>query len=134
MNAIVTDEVTNNYDIGSQRFFYDQSYSCSDETHRDHAKKGNLEPNTNIDAFDFSELNGKISDEGSGGNYLSNEIFYRIARQRERYKKNIVIKTGHLHVPNLEPVIPNDVSVRPYTMNEIIEETTEAIKRCLEYL
>ena len=134
VDAIVTKEVTNNFDITSQRFFYDQSYSCSDETHREHAKKGNLEPNTNIDAFDFSELNGKISEEGSGGNYLSNEIFYRIARQRERYKKNIVIKTGHLHVPNLEPYIPNDVFVRPYTMNEIIEETTEAIKRCLEYL
>ena len=84
--------------------------------------------------FKTGELNGKISEEGSGGNYLSNEIFYRIARQRERYKKNIVIKTGHLHVPNLEPDIPNDVFVRPYTMNEIIEETTEAIKRCLEYL
>ena len=133
MNAVVTEEVTNNFDITRQRFFYDQSYETKTYV-RNHVLWDRSQPNMNVNDFNISELSGQISKKGSGGNYLSNEIFYRIARQRELYKTDTVMKTGHLHVPNLEPYIPNDVSVRPYTMNEIIEETYEAIKRCLEYL
>lgn len=40
--------------------------------------------------------------EGSGGKYLSNEIFYRVSLARERWKKNHPgadkFPTGHFHV------------------------------------
>lgn len=40
--------------------------------------------------------------EGSGGNYLSNEIFYRVALARERWQEHNNGKkfsTGHFHIP-----------------------------------
>lgn len=33
---------------------------------------------------------------GSGGDYLSNEIYYRVSFLREKYNPNL--KTGHIHV------------------------------------
>jgi hypothetical protein len=47
-------------------------------------------------------------DAGSGGNFLSNEIFYRVALMRERCTSTIgeitpFISTGHLHVPEIFP-------------------------------
>jgi pyrrolidone-carboxylate peptidase len=38
--------------------------------------------------------------EGSGGDYLSNEIFYRVARMRT--DKNRELQTGHLHLPLIQ--------------------------------
>ena len=38
--------------------------------------------------------------EGSGGDYLSNEIFYRVARLRQIQKPTL--KTGHLHIKKLQ--------------------------------
>lgn len=35
---------------------------------------------------------------GPGGSYLSNEIFYRIARRRDQLSSGV--KTGHFHIPN----------------------------------
>jgi hypothetical protein len=37
---------------------------------------------------------------GSGGNYLSNEIFYRVARLREKHTSPII--TGHFHLPLIQ--------------------------------
>ncbi|MBA4155611.1 hypothetical protein, partial [Flavobacterium sp.] len=37
---------------------------------------------------------------GSGGDYLSNEIFYRVAFLRQKYNQNL--KTGHIHVGFLD--------------------------------
>lgn len=37
--------------------------------------------------------------DGSGGDYLSNEIFYRVAQRRE--KIGSAVKTGHYHIANL---------------------------------
>ncbi|MEP6849668.1 MAG: IPT/TIG domain-containing protein [Acidobacteriota bacterium] len=39
-----------------------------------------------------------ISDEGSGGNYLSNEIFYRVALKRKAVRPGL--PSGHFHVPS----------------------------------
>ena len=39
-------------------------------------------------------------ESGSGGNYLSNELFYRVAWRRTQ--RNTTLKTGHLHVPKLQ--------------------------------
>jgi hypothetical protein len=38
--------------------------------------------------------------EGSGGAYLSNEIFYRVARMRQQLQPKL--PTGHLHIPVME--------------------------------
>lgn len=40
------------------------------------------------------------SREGSGGDYLSNEIFYRVSRLRKNH--NPALKTGHYHVPLIQ--------------------------------
>ncbi|MEL6864201.1 MAG: S8 family serine peptidase [Bacteroidota bacterium] len=40
------------------------------------------------------------SEEGSGGDYLSNEIFYRVARLRTEYAASL--PTGHLHLPKIQ--------------------------------
>jgi hypothetical protein len=50
----------------------------------------------NITNYPESGANRIISVEGSGGNYMSNEIFYRVAMLREKY--NPTLKTGHIHV------------------------------------
>ena len=39
-------------------------------------------------------------EQGSGGNYLSNELFYRICWRRTQ--RNTTLKSGHLHVPKLQ--------------------------------
>lgn len=52
-----------------------------------------------------AQIEGKL---GSGSNYLSNEIFYRVARLRAIH--NETLPTGHLHLPDLqewEPVSYN---------------------------
>ncbi|GGX16018.1 type VI secretion system tube protein TssD [Aquimarina muelleri] len=38
--------------------------------------------------------------QGSGGNYLSNEIFYRVARLRK--EKKPILPTGHFHISKLQ--------------------------------
>ncbi|EKT3967523.1 hypothetical protein NTJ12_002619, partial [Flavobacterium psychrophilum] len=52
-------------------------------------------------------LNKKISDiqslksiSGSGSNYLSNEIFYRVAKMRT--EQRLTLATGHLHIPRIQ--------------------------------
>ncbi len=45
--------------------------------------------------------------EGSGGTYLSNEIFYRVSLMRTTVL-NSVAKTGHLHVPQIQNDAPDD--------------------------
>jgi hypothetical protein len=44
---------------------------------------------------------------GPGGDYLSNEIFFRVALLRKYLNLDNVLKSGHLHVPIL-PV--NDIT------------------------
>ncbi len=46
---------------------------------------------------DLKELQSLQSIKGSGSNYLSNEIYYRVAKLRADIKPNL--QTGHLHVP-----------------------------------
>ena len=83
---------------------------------------------------------------GSGGNYLSNEIFYRIAKARENAHSNV--KTGHYHIANSNGKIPYNIeqkygqqllSVIPkpyptYTNEQLIEEVTNMIERALNGL
>ena len=66
---------------------------------------------------------------GSGGDYLSNEIFYRIARVRDKNFSNI--KTGHIHIANSNP--REDENIPKLLGSTILfdrEEITEEIKKC----
>jgi hypothetical protein len=60
-----------------------------------------MSPNTNSNTFSLNTIEG-ISINGSGSNYLSNEIFYRVALMRERWQARNPTKpkfpTGHFHV------------------------------------
>ena len=66
---------------------------------------------------------------GSGGNYLSNEIFYRVALAREDTRPTLppgreIVPTGHFHVPStdLDPA---------GTGPDLISGVTEALNRLL---
>ncbi|HIP49463.1 MAG TPA: hypothetical protein EYG92_10935 [Lutibacter sp.] len=133
VDKVITSAVTNNFSLNLQKFFYDQSYEATND--RKHIVKNNTEPNTNINSFNKSEIIGK-SIKGSGSNYLSNEIFYRIARVR--VSKSSSVKTGHFHLandnPNINPNQSTPFTGVPFSIVEILIETKNAIKRCLETL
>lgn len=60
---------------------------------------------------------------GPGGNYLSNEIFYRVARLRAKY--NPTIPTGHFHISKLQnPYISEDFSISKTQQLLSIVQTT----------
>lgn len=57
------------------------------------------DPSSYTKVSDKPESNKEVID-GSGGDYLSNEIFYRTARVREEIRPNL--GTGHLHLPPVD--------------------------------
>ncbi|ELY2018135.1 hypothetical protein SL053_002048 [Flavobacterium psychrophilum] len=59
-------------------------------------QKNNTSENSTIDNYPKEEVYN-----GPGGNYLSNEIFYRVARMRSEIKHNL--KTGHFHISMIQP-------------------------------
>ncbi|MGB8192146.1 MAG: S8 family serine peptidase [Chitinophagaceae bacterium] len=68
---------------------------------------------------------GAISVQGSGGNYLSNEICYRVALQR--VKHGSAIKTGHIHLPILQNLVTQDFDKAAFSafvtrMEEIMKD------------
>lgn len=120
---IITSSVTDNFNINTQKIFYDQSYVAENGNQRPHIKTDSNQPNANINGFPFSEIT-ENSVEGSGSNYLSNEIFYRIARKREN--TGSIVKTGHYHIANQNTTGWNLVSV--------LQEVEDAIIRSLSGL
>jgi pyrrolidone-carboxylate peptidase len=64
--------------------------------------------------------------DGSGGSYLSNEIFYRVARLREALSSTT--KTGHLHIPDRNHANPAKTDA------QIIQVVRDAIQRSLTAL
>ena len=65
--------------------------------------------------------------EGSGGGYLSNEIFYRVALLRE--KENPDTPTGHLHVPLFE--VPPRGALHSPDLARKQKQTVRHIRRIL---
>jgi hypothetical protein len=53
-----------------------------------------------ITAVNLAELSDKVSVQGGGGGYLSNEISYRSIRLRNILKSTIA--TGHIHTPSIK--------------------------------
>ncbi len=66
---------------------------------------------------------------GPGGNYLSNEIFYRVARLRET--NNPLLPTGHFHISKLQ-MINRTTNVRDDLNNSKMKKTLNVIKDTIE--
>ena len=78
------------------------------------------EPNT------FPNENDILT-EGSGGDYLSNEIFYRVAKIRRENKQ--LLKTGHFHVEMLQNSGEDLVKIKITNLVNLVKNgLVEAIK------
>ena len=147
VNKIITDEIASHFDVKKQVFFYDQSYESTTGVEKSVPKKilDILGEKTILDEEDIIVANIHNKNEnciditpegksirGSGGNYLSNEIFYRIARVRDKNFSNI--KTGHIHIanPKEDAYIPDllKITIRLFDREEIIEEIKKMLERC----
>lgn len=124
--------------LGSnQTVYFDQSYSLTKNngvvvTTPSPADSGTV-PNTKQKDLTIDvKTDVKSGDEGSGGNYLSNEIFYRVAHLRDvppaGQATPSTVPYGHLHVPDLEakPAL--------LTLDQIIAATRTIIKNALPSL
>jgi len=72
--------------------------------------------------------------EGSGGNYLSNEIFYRVALLRTRWIKSqipniVTLPTGHFHLPLMQ--FRQGEDFYPDLTQAVIDIVQERIKRAV---
>jgi hypothetical protein len=68
-----------------------------------------------------------IIDEGPGGNYLSNELFYRIAKLREDSKRNF--PTGHIHTRKFSPALTLNTTEVSNVQNEIRDALMRGIDK-----
>ncbi|WP_106915685.1 C15 family peptidase [Chryseobacterium aurantiacum] len=69
----------------------------------------------------------EVLSEGSGGNYLSNEIFYRVAKIRREHKQ--LLKTGHFHVEMLQNPGEDLVETKIVNLVNLVKKgLAEAIK------
>lgn len=66
----------------------------------------------------LSDLNNKVSVNGSGGGYLSNEISYRSLLLRDQY--NPVLSVGHIHTPRI-------VGYKPKTSEKIVKQIKQML-------
>ena len=64
----------------------------------------------------YKDIENLKSISGSGGDYLSNEIFYRVARLRSKQRPSL--PTGHLHIP----LIQSKTLVEDYNSYETSEK------------
>ncbi|MFV0531012.1 MAG: hypothetical protein ACK5MD_06200, partial [Flavobacteriales bacterium] len=77
--------------------FYDQSIIDDKGFKINHPTKDG--PKSNKDSYPTSKITGKsISDSGSGGDYLSNEIMYRSTRKRDELGLSNNKAVGHIHI------------------------------------
>jgi pyrrolidone-carboxylate peptidase len=81
--------------LGNIRVVYNQEYE-SNLTSQQYSPANSGTNNLSAPA------NGEIAINGSGGDYLSNEIFFRVSVLRNHLNLNNILKSGHLHVPILE--------------------------------
>jgi hypothetical protein len=100
-------------------------YLSRGATEPTHVKKGGVPP---------KERQLAKAVEGSGGGFLSNEIFYRTALLREKEGKDVHV--GHLHVPYVEPPTGTPASERKHSRlrNFIITTVKKIIALTLPHL
>lgn len=65
--------------------------------------------------------------DGSGGNYLSNEIFYRVAILRNHLGLNNTLKSGHLHVPILAVNDLAQAQTNTFNVKTIIQDAIQGL-------
>jgi transcriptional regulator with XRE-family HTH domain len=100
--VIVTDTDALPGPSGNTPFVADQSYSIrggkpnTAGQDRPEPKPGDPDKTAWFTKLPEKPISTGISESGSGGNYLSNEIFYRVALARGAR----TVATGHLHVPS----------------------------------
>jgi pyrrolidone-carboxylate peptidase len=68
---------------------------------------------------------GSTAVRGSGGNFLSNEIFYRVGLLQ--LGQGTHIKFGHLHVPFLSPTMPDYATRRDQIVHRVEQILTAAL-------
>jgi len=107
-----------------QKLFFDQSFRSTTASFRAASEAVAPGENTNTPTGTLAGITGTALD-GSGGSYLSNEIFYRIARERQKPPASTTL-TGHLHVPS-----PAAAKVG---IADVIAEVENLIKRWLDSL
>ncbi|MBS7230532.1 hypothetical protein KHA90_05810 [Flavobacterium psychroterrae] len=75
--------------------YFNQTFN-QDETHGDNLKnKEGI-----VIRSSLKDIQNVTSKSGSGSNYLSNEIFYRVAKLRTKMRP--MLATGHLHIPRIQ--------------------------------
>ncbi len=87
------------------------------------------DPNTDSGNSPIVDYPSEPSLEGSGQNYLSNEIFYRVALLRTKHASTV--KTGHIHVPNLSQ---GTSDMDKYRTSELVFKVKEMIEDALSGL
>lgn len=120
---------------GGDYLVLDQSYSQSSPagsaSNPQHGQTNSYEKSSNVPS-----LNGVV-EGGSGGSYLSNEIFYRTAKVRK--EKQSGLSTGHFHIRQLSfsptdyPTIPAGVP-RTMTGDQIFSSVKDALTRFINAL
>jgi pyrrolidone-carboxylate peptidase len=93
--------------------YFNQTFAAKEKQNKDNNTEGIEVIENQYDKADISkciidgreELKSYTSIDGSGGNYLSNEIFYRVAKIREEQNPNL--QTGHLHIPLTQTTLEN---------------------------
>lgn len=144
IDKIVTPAVANGFNPIGQRIFFDESYITYSSVHEHPI--ANAINSSIVNSNSKSQISLSTIKEGSGGDYLSNEIFYRISRVRENNSSNI--RTGHFHLANPNGSLPKDIKDRNpgieniitsstytnFTLSQILDEVECALKRCLNVI
>ncbi len=113
---------------GNSPFVIDQSYWVDGFPQivalgkfQDHPNFGDLDSYTKLND---KPLANKVLNSGSGGGFLSNEIFFRVALIRKRDRPKLA--SGHLHIP--------PTGTEPRTKGQdLITGSTKAINQLLKY-
>jgi|GEM_PF-3059056 len=85
--------------------YFNQTFVAEEKNNTNNKKEGVELIEYQDDFYDKSkciitgieEIQNYKSISGSGGDYLSNEIFYRVSKMRNELKPNLA--SGHLHIP-----------------------------------
>lgn len=86
--------------------------------------------------YNLNEIQSLKSFIGSGGDYLSNEIFYRVSKLRQEQRTSL--STGHLHIPPTQTTKDNknfyienkyrNADILTTNINPIIEDLIMTLK------
>lgn len=78
------------------------------------------------------EIQNVKSYQGSGGDYLSNEIFYRVAKLRTKLRPNLA--TGHLHIPKIQEKPSQNYHRGNSSTEDINPKINEMISKIAEFI